>query len=116
MPTPRASGGTNSRPPARATIRPPIRISPSSGASKPAMSRSVVVLPQPEGPTSPRISPPAAASARRSDALPPRRGRQELRGEAVRALRAQVADVHRDLAAAPLGGDVGVVVADGDVG
>src|SRR3989304_481532 len=53
MPTPRASGGTNSRPPARATIRPPIRISPSSGASKPAMSRGGAPPPPPPPPPAP---------------------------------------------------------------
>src|SRR5215472_12822641 len=36
---------------------PPIRISPSSGCSKPAINRSEVVLPQPEGPRSDRNSP-----------------------------------------------------------
>jgi len=33
------------------TSRPPISTSPSSGSSSPAMQRSVVVLPQPEGPS-----------------------------------------------------------------
>src|SRR5690242_12210064 len=36
---------------------PPIRISPSSGCSKPAIIRSEVVLPQPLGPSSDRNSP-----------------------------------------------------------
>src|SRR5260370_25920140 len=36
---------------------PPIRIAPSSGCSQPAISRSVVVLPQPEGPSKERNSP-----------------------------------------------------------
>ena len=36
---------------------PPIRISPSSGCSKPAIIRSDVVLPQPDGPSSERNSP-----------------------------------------------------------
>src|SRR5437773_3254332 len=36
---------------------PPIRISPSSGCSKPAISRSDVVLPQPDGPSRERNSP-----------------------------------------------------------
>ena len=35
----------------RVTSPPPIRMSPSSGSSSPAMQRSVVVLPQPEGPS-----------------------------------------------------------------
>src|SRR5476651_422102 len=33
------------------TTRSPTRISPSVGSTKPAMSRNVVVLPQPEGPS-----------------------------------------------------------------
>src|ERR1043165_10274629 len=33
------------------TTRSPTRISPSEGSTKPAISRSVVVLPQPEGPS-----------------------------------------------------------------
>src|SRR5579862_6869819 len=37
--------------------RPPITISPSSGCSKPAIIRSDVVLPQPDGPRSDRNSP-----------------------------------------------------------
>ena len=36
---------------------PPIRISPSSGCSKPAIIRSDVVLPHPDGPSSERNSP-----------------------------------------------------------
>src|SRR6516165_3424003 len=36
---------------------PPIRISPSSGCSKPAINRNDVVLPQPDGPKSDRNSP-----------------------------------------------------------
>ena len=36
---------------------PPIRISPEAGRSSPAMARSVVVLPHPEGPSSVRCSP-----------------------------------------------------------
>ena len=35
----------------RVTSRPPIRTSPSLASSSPAMRRSVVVLPQPEGPS-----------------------------------------------------------------
>src|SRR6516225_6659170 len=36
---------------------PPIKISPSSGCSKPAINRKDVVLPQPDGPRSDRNSP-----------------------------------------------------------
>src|SRR5438094_1692991 len=51
MPTPRRRGGTS------LTTRSPNRISPASGRSKPAIMRSVVVLPQPEPPTSETSSP-----------------------------------------------------------
>src|SRR5688572_21821995 len=66
MPTPRSSGGTGAVRPgvASATVRPPIVIVPSSGSSKPAMRRSVVVLPQPEGPSRARISPRSTAKDR----------------------------------------------------
>ena len=36
----------------RVTSLPPIKIVPSVGSSRPAIMRSVVVLPQPEGPSS----------------------------------------------------------------
>ena len=36
---------------------PPMRISPEVGRSSPAIARSVVVLPQPDGPSSVRCSP-----------------------------------------------------------
>ena len=36
----------------RVTSAPPIRIAPDVGSSSPAIMRSVVVLPQPEGPSS----------------------------------------------------------------
>ena len=39
------------------TALPPMRISPEVGRSSPAIARSVVVLPQPEGPSSVRCSP-----------------------------------------------------------
>src|SRR5437867_3857582 len=51
MPTPRLRGGTS------LTTRPSKRISPASGRSKPAITRSVVVLPQPEPPTRETSSP-----------------------------------------------------------
>src|SRR5215207_11669945 len=43
------------------TTRPPMRMSPSDGCSRPAIVRSNVVLPQPEGPSSTRYSPSAVA-------------------------------------------------------
>ena len=45
----RASGGA--LPEGEETTRPPTRMWPSDGCTKPAISRSVVVLPQPEGPS-----------------------------------------------------------------
>ena len=49
MPMPRCSGGTLVL--ALAITRPSKAMEPSSGASKPAISRNKVVLPQPEGPS-----------------------------------------------------------------
>ena len=40
---------------------------PASGSSKPAMSRSVVVLPEPEGPSSVKNSPRPTSSGHRVD-------------------------------------------------
>src|SRR5712692_181356 len=51
------------------TRRSPNQISPASGAPKPAMSRSSVVLPQPEGPSSVKSSPSAISSVTRSTAV-----------------------------------------------
>ena len=48
MPIRRRSGGTMDR--GEESSSPPTRIAPSSGARKPASRRSVVVLPQPDGP------------------------------------------------------------------
>src|SRR5688572_32913272 len=68
MPTPRRLGGMSF------TIRSPKRISPASGRSNPAMSRSVVVLPQPEPPTRATSSPGSISSESSSTAvLPPKR-------------------------------------------
>jgi len=50
------------------TTRSPIEIEPSLGFSKPATSRSAVVLPQPDGPTRIRNSPSAISSDRSSSA------------------------------------------------
>src|SRR5258708_6677442 len=60
MPILRSRGGTSTPPSGAETIAPPIRISPAVGCSRPAMQRSVVVLPQPEGPSKTTISPAAA--------------------------------------------------------
>ena len=51
----RCSGGTTA--PGREMTRSPTRISPASGAMNPAISRSVVVLPHPEGPSNETNSP-----------------------------------------------------------
>src|ERR1700754_2858218 len=57
MPRSRARGGTNMPRPGDDTTLPPIEISPPVGCSSPATQRSVVVLPQPDGPSSTTISP-----------------------------------------------------------
>src|SRR5881409_1554713 len=64
---PRFSGGSE-RPGAEMT-RPSSSIVPSVGSRKPAIMRSVVVLPQPEGPSSETNSPRASASVARSTAV-----------------------------------------------
>ncbi len=55
MDRPRRSAGTWTLG-AKTTV-PSIRISPDSGCSRPAMALSVVVLPQPDGPSKVRCSP-----------------------------------------------------------
>src|SRR5579871_4526317 len=61
MPRSRARGGTRMPRAGDDTIRPPIAISPPVGCSRPATQRSVVVLPQPDGPSSTAISPAGTA-------------------------------------------------------
>ena len=56
MPALRFHGGS------RVTSLPPSRTAPSLGSMKPATMRKVVVLPQPEGPSSTRNSPSAICS------------------------------------------------------
>jgi hypothetical protein len=51
MPSPRSRGSRS------LTTRPSMRISPALGSMKPAIMRKVVVLPQPDGPTSTTNSP-----------------------------------------------------------
>ncbi len=51
MDRPRASAGTFTPAAASQTTRLPMRIRPPLGRSSPATARSVVVLPQPEGPS-----------------------------------------------------------------
>src|SRR5215470_6747627 len=63
MPTPRRAGGTS------LTTRSSKRTSPPSGRSKPATSRSVVVLPHPEPPTSATSSPGAISRESPSTAV-----------------------------------------------
>src|SRR3954464_7024086 len=68
MPSPRTSAGT-SMPRARSkTMRSPMRMLPPLGSSSPAIMRKVVVLPQPEGPSSVSNSPSAAVSVAPSTA------------------------------------------------
>src|SRR5437660_8334721 len=52
----------------RMTSRPAIRMAPPLASRKPAIMRSVVVLPQPEGPSSTTNSPSATSSDRSSTA------------------------------------------------
>ena len=63
MLTLRLNGGTV------ATGSPSSRTSPSVGCSKPAIMRSVVVLPQPDGPSSEKNSPSAIVRSRSSTAV-----------------------------------------------
>ena len=88
MLTGRLSGGSfvTSRP--RSTIRPPV------GSSKPPIIRSVVVLPQPDGPRSEKNSPAA-----------------DVEGDAVD--RSDVAEVLREVDQADLRGAVGPLGHDG---
>src|SRR5882762_7281396 len=61
MPSSRRRGGTRMPLAGDDTIRPAMLISPSVGCSSPATQRSVVVLPQPDGPSSTTISPAGTA-------------------------------------------------------
>src|SRR5262245_11318056 len=63
MPRLRWCGGTNTLAGTLTTGRSPMVIRPSSGFSRPATQRSVVVLPQPEGPSSVTISPAATSKS-----------------------------------------------------
>src|ERR1700710_37987 len=57
MPSSRERGGTRIPRSGEDTILPAMLISPDVGCSRPATQRRVVVLPQPEGPSSTTISP-----------------------------------------------------------
>src|ERR1700742_4515634 len=57
MPRSRARGGTRMPRPGDDTPLPQIETSPPVGCSRPATQRSVVVLPQPDGPSRTTISP-----------------------------------------------------------
>src|SRR5882724_6840867 len=57
MPRLRRCGGTKVPTATSTTVRSPIEMRPPSGFSRPATQRNVVVLPQPEGPSSVTISP-----------------------------------------------------------
>src|SRR5882724_9450894 len=73
MPILRRRGGTCSPRSGAATSSPPIEIMPAVGCSSPAMQRKVVVLPQPEGPSSTTISPAAMRKLTSSTAGRPTR-------------------------------------------
>ncbi len=68
MPRLRRFGGTKIRRDTEATTRPRRVMSPPSGRSSPATSRSVVVLPQPLGPRRVNTSPRCTSSDARSTA------------------------------------------------
>jgi len=53
----------------RAPARSPMRIVPAVGSSSPAISRSIVVLPHPDGPSSVTSDPAAMTSETRSTAV-----------------------------------------------
>src|SRR3954464_3692549 len=61
MPRSRIRGGTRMPRPGAETTRPAMLISPDVGCSSPATQRKVVVLPQPDGPSSTTISPAGTA-------------------------------------------------------
>src|SRR5215213_6366626 len=57
MPRLRRCGGTNTPAATSTTVRSPMVMRPASAFSRPATQRSVVVLPQPDGPSSVTTSP-----------------------------------------------------------
>src|SRR5438105_509137 len=61
MPRSRSRGGTKTSAAGDDTIRPAMLMEPEVGCSRPATQRNVVVLPQPEGPSSTMISPAGTA-------------------------------------------------------
>src|SRR5215470_12469851 len=63
MPMLRWCGGTNTLASASTTARSPMLMRPPSARSRPATQRSVVVLPQPDGPSSVTISPAATSKS-----------------------------------------------------
>src|SRR6478672_9733875 len=73
MPMLRDRGGTCTPRSGAATSSPPIAIMPPVGCSSPAMQRRVVVLPQPDGPSSTTISPAAMRKLTSSTAGRPTR-------------------------------------------
>src|SRR6188508_1337303 len=73
MPILRARGGTCTPRSGAPTSSPPIEMVPPVGCSSPAMQRNVVVLPQPDGPSSTTISPAAMRKLTSSTAGRPTR-------------------------------------------
>src|ERR1700681_288433 len=68
MPISRSRGGSRMPCAGDDTTRPAMLIVPALGCSRPATQRSVVVLPQPEGPSSATISPAATVKLTSSTA------------------------------------------------
>ena len=90
MPILRSRAGTCTPSAGAETSRPPMLMRPAVGCSRPATQRSVVVLPQPEGPSSTTISPARYVEAHAVH-------RRPAGGE----LLAQIADVERGMRIAP---------------
>src|SRR3954451_17120816 len=68
MPRLRRCGGTNTPAAISTTVRSPMVMRPASAFSRPATQRSVVVLPQPDGPSSVTTSPAATSKSMSSTA------------------------------------------------
>src|SRR6185437_4883781 len=91
MPISRSRGGTSTPCSGAETTAPPMRIVPALGCSSPATQRNVVVLPQPDGPSSATISPAATVKLTSSTAGLP--VAKTLRSRSTR----NSADIHQPL-------------------
>src|ERR1700730_11481864 len=84
---PRSRGGTLMPSAGAETVRPSMLIVPAVGSSSPATQRNVVVLPQPEGPSSTTISPAGTLKLTPSTAgRPPAKTLTRLRTSSVAAM------------------------------